>query len=202
MSAGVVATGTTAEEAMRENAVKMDTAINALLAAGVKRKHIQTSGLNLRPVYNHNNGVMVMMNPDMPKQEPRKIVSYTVNNMVAAKTYDLDKVGAMLDSLVKAGSNNINGVMFSLEDDALAKSEARVEAMKDARVKAEAMADGAGVKLGRILLIGEGINYNNSYSNEIVATSGGGGSFTSGTPIQAGQQKISVSVNMVFEIIQ
>lgn len=204
VSAGVVASGLTAEEAMKENAAKMDAAIKALLAAGVKRKHIQTSGLNLRPIYNHTGHVGI--SPQMPKAEPRKIISYEIHNMVSAKTYDLDNVGAMLDSLVKAGSNNINGVRFSLKDDSVAKAESRIEAIKDARNKAKAMAEGAGVTLGRILVMGEGVSYNNNYDEVVVTAQSGGGfngvSYGGATPIQSGQQRITASVNMVFEIIQ
>ena len=202
VSAGVVSTGITAEDAMKENGVKMAAAIEALLAAGVKRKHIQTSGLNLQPVYNHN-GPVYSSNGIVPNAEPRKIISYSVNNMVTAKTHDLDKLGLVFDSLVKAGINNIAGIRFSLKDDSVAKAESRKEAIKDARTKAKIMAEGAGVKLGRILVMGEGANYNTSYSDQIVMTGvSSGGAFTSGTVVQSGQQQITASVNMIFEIIQ
>lgn len=201
VSAGVVSTGITAEDAMKENGVKMAAAIEALLAAGVKRKHIQTSGLNLQPVYNHN-GPVYSSNGIVPNTEPRKIISYTVNNMVTAKTHDLDKLGLVFDSLVKAGSNNIAGIRFSLKDDSVAKAESRKEAIKDARTKAETMAEGAGVKLGRILVMGEGANYNTSYSDQIITTATSRGAFSSGTVVQSGQQQITASVNMIFEIIQ
>jgi len=218
MSAGVVATGTTAKEAMAENGKKMKSAIDSLMAAGVKRKHIQTSGLNLVPVYNHNgvsgrpiylpHGGIASTSIGTPSEDgklpERKIISYTVSNMVNAKTHDLDNLGAMLDSLVEAGSNNIANIRFSLKDDSVAKTEARKEAIKDARQKAQTMAEGAGLKLGRILVMGEGVNYNMSYSNEVQATSSGAftGASVSGAIVQSGQQRITASVNMVYEIIQ
>ena len=202
VNVGVVATGSTAEEAMAANGEKMIATIDALLAAGVKRKHIQTSGLNLTPVYNHhgrpNYGV-----PGAGSELPeRKITSYSVQNRVSAKTHDISQVGAMLDAVVRAGSNNIGGVRFSLKDDSFAKAEARKAALKDARIKAGQMAEGAGIKLGRILLIGEGANYNHSYSDEVIATSSGGGGYSSSTVVQSGQQQITANVHMIYEIIQ
>jgi len=202
VSAGVIATGVTAEAAMKDNAVKMEAAIQALLQAGVKRKHIQTSGLNLRPVYNRNTHGYGIPVAGGETQEPPKIISYQVHNMVTAKTYDMDNVGVMLDSLVKAGSNNINNVRFSLKDDTVAKAEARTIAMKDARAKAKTMAEGAGVSLGRILQISEGASYNQSYSDEIIVAAQSASTYSASTPIQSGQQIINASINMVFEIIQ
>lgn len=202
VNVGVVATGATAEEAMAANGEKMSATIDALLAAGVERKHIQTSGLNLTPVYNHNgrpNYGVPGAGTELPE---RKITSYSVHNRVSAKTHDISQVGAMLDAVVKAGSNNIGGVRFSLKDDTLAKEEARKSAMKDARIKAQNMAEGAGIKLGRILLIGEGVNYNHRYTDEIVVTSGGGGGYSTGAVVQSGQQQITAAVHMIYEIIQ
>ena len=74
--------------------------------------------------------------------------------------------------------------------------------MKDARIKAQNMAEGAGIKLGRILLIGEGVNYNHRYTDEIVVTSGGGGGYSTGAVVQSGQQQITAAVHMIYEITQ
>ena len=105
VNVGVVATGATAEEAMAANGEKMSATIDALLAAGVERKHIQTSGLNLTPVYNHN-GRLNYGVPGAGTEVPeRKITSYSVQNRVSAKTHDISQVGAMLDAVVRAGSN-------------------------------------------------------------------------------------------------
>jgi len=204
VSVGVVATGATAEEAMAANGEKMSATIDSLLAAGVERKHIQTSGLNLSPVYNHHGrgGQIYNQSGERPELPERKIINYTVQNRVSAKTHDIDKVGGILDAVVRAGSNNIGGVRFSLKDDTRAKEEARKSAMKDARTKAQNMADGAGVKLGRILLIGEGANYNHTYADEIIVTGSTTSSYSTGAVVQSGQQQINAAVNMVFEIIQ
>ena len=204
VNVGVVATGATAEEAMAANGEKMSATIDALLAAGVERKHIQTSGLNLSPVYNHHGrgGQIYNQSGERPELPERKITSYTVQNRVSAKTHQIGQVGAILDAVVRAGSNNIGGVRFSLKDDTLAKEEARKSAMKDARIKAQNMAEGAGIKLGRILLIGEGVNYNHRYTDEIVVTSGGGGGYSTGAVVQSGQQQITAAVHMIYEIIQ
>ena len=188
VSAGVVAQGKTAREAMFGNATKMTRVFEELDAAGIEKKYITTSQLSLQPKYNYQN-----------RQAP-KIEGYEARNTVSAKTYDLDTVGAMLDALVKAGVNNINGVQFSIKDSKSARDKAREDAIREAREKAESMAAAAGVKLGKLKSLSEsGGNINArpvAYAME--SRSAGGAS----TPISAGEQSISVTVNMSYDIVE
>lgn len=103
-SAGVVTEGATAGKAMRKNAALMTSTFAALRKAGIDERNIQTSQMSLKPRYDYQN-----------RQKPR-ITGYEVRNTVSAKSEDLEKVGPMLDALVAAGVNNINGVTFSNKD--------------------------------------------------------------------------------------
>lgn len=188
VSAGVVTQGKTAREAMFGNATKMSRVFEELDAAGIEKKYITTSQLSLQPKYNYQN-----------RQAP-KIEGYEARNTLSAKTYDLDTVGAMLDALVKAGVNNINGVQFSIKDSKSARDKAREDAIREAREKAESMASAAGVKLGKLKSLSEsGGNFNPrpvAYAME--SRSAGGAS----TPVSAGEQSISVTVNMSYDIVE
>ena len=187
VSAGVVTQGKTAREAMFGNATKMTRVFEELEAAGIEKKFIKTSQLSLQPKYNRQN-----------RQAP-KIDSYEARNTVSAKTYDLDTVGAMLDALVKAGVNNINGVQFSIKDSKTARDKAREDAIREARDKAESMAAAAGVKLGKLKSLSEsGGNFN----PRPVAYALESRSASLSTPIAAGQQAISVTVNMSYDIAE
>ena len=187
VSAGVVTQGKTAREAMFGNATKMTRVFEELEAAGIEKKFITTSQLSLQPKYNRQN-----------RQAP-KIDSYEARNTVSAKTYDLDTVGAMLDALVKAGVNNINGVQFSIKDSKTARDKARDDAIREARDKAESMAAAAGVKLGKLKSLSEsGGNFN----PRPVAYALESRSASLSTPIAAGQQAISVTVNMSYDIAE
>ena len=186
VSAGVVTQGKTAREAMFGNATKMTRAFEELEAAGIEKNHITTSQLSLQPKYNYKN-----------RQSP-KIDGYEARNTVSAKTYDLDNVGAMLDALVKAGVNNINGVQFSIKDSKSAKDKAREDAIMEARAKAESMAAAAGVKLGKLKSLSEsGGNFNPRPPVAYAALE----SRSASTPISAGEQQINVTVNMTYDII-
>ncbi|MEP3890656.1 MAG: SIMPL domain-containing protein [Hellea sp.] len=187
VSAGVVTQGKTAREAMFGNATKMTRVFEELEAAGIERKFITTSQLSLQPKYNYQN-----------RQSP-KIEGYEARNTVSAKTYDLDTVGAMLDALVKAGVNNINGVQFSIKDSKAAKDKAREDAIREAREKAESMAAAAGVKLGKLKSLSEsGGNFRPQPVAYAMEARSAGGS----TPVSAGEQAISVTVNMSYDIVE
>jgi len=186
VSAGVVTQGKTAREAMFGNATKMTRAFEELEAAGIEKKHITTSQLSLQPRYNYKN-----------RQSP-KIDAYEARNTVSAKTYDLDSVGAMLDALVKAGVNNINGVKFSIKDSKSAKNKAREDAIREARAKAESMAVAAGVKLGKLKSLSES---GGNYRPQPVAYAASLESRQASTPVSAGEQAINVTVNMSYDII-
>lgn len=187
VSAGVVTQGKTAREAMFGNATKMTRVFEELDAAGIEEKYITTSQLSLQPKYNYQN-----------RQSP-KIDGYEARNTVSAKTYDLDTVGAMLDALVKAGVNNINGVQFSIKDSKAAKDKAREDAIREAREKAESMAAAAGVKLGKLKSLSEsGGNFNPRPVAYALESRSAGAS----TPVSAGEQAISVTVNMSYDIVE
>lgn len=187
VSAGVVTQGKTAREAMFGNATKMTRVFEELEAAGIEKKYITTSQLSLKPKYNYQN------------RKAPKIDGYEARNTVSAKTYNLDDVGAMLDALVKAGVNNINGVQFSIKDSKAAKDKAREDAIREAREKAESMASAAGVKLGKLKSLSES---GGNFRPQPVAYALEARSAGASTPVAAGEQAISVTVNMSYDIAE
>ena len=74
----------------------------------------------------------------------------------AVTVHDTDQLGELLDAAVNAGANSIYGVTFYVDDQTAASSDARVEAVKDARTKAEELAAAAGMTLGPVVAISEG----------------------------------------------
>lgn len=188
VSAGVVTQASTAGDAMNQNARKMTAAFNALKAAGIRDRDIMTSQMSLQPKYDYQN-----------RQAP-KIVGYEVRNTVSARTDDLNNVGAMLDALVRAGANTINGVEFSIKNTQAAKHKARLDAIAEARAKADSMAKAAGVRLGHILEIRENTNNYNPRPQMMMAR--GAVMDEASTPIAAGEQTLSVTVNITYALVQ
>jgi len=187
VSAGVVTEGKTAREAMMANATKMNSVFEELIAAGIEEKNIQTSQLSLQPRYNYQD-----------RQTPT-IDGYEARNNVSAKSEDIQSVGAMLDALVKAGVNNIGGIEFSVDNPDEALSSAREMAIKKAKVKAQGMAEAAGVKLGPLLNMSES-NAGNPPRPMMQARYASDSLESAPTPIAGGEQSLRVTVNLSYAI--
>ena len=74
---------------------------------------------------------------------------------MTARVRDLDALGAVLDGIVAAGANEVHGAQMSASDPSASEHEALRAAVAAARAKAEAIADAAGVAVGRVERIEE-----------------------------------------------
>ncbi|WP_409432269.1 SIMPL domain-containing protein [Litorimonas sp. RW-G-Af-16] len=185
VTAGVFTQDKTARGAMMANATMMTAVYEELEAAGIARKNITTSQLSLQPRMNYAN-----------RQAP-KIDGYNARNTVTVKTDDIEQVGPLLDALVSAGVNNINGVQFTVKDPKSARDKARTDAIREAREKAESMAEAAGVDLGALTNLNES---GGGYTPQPVMMMARSDSAMGGTPMSQGEQTISVTVNLTYAI--
>lgn len=195
-SAGVATSGKTAGEALAANAAKMNGVIAALKRAGIADKDIQTSNMSLNPVY-----------ADMSQQQARNpleqmvppIIGYQVNNTINVKQRKLAEFGKVIDTLVTAGANQVNGPNFQMDNPDAALDEARTDAMKSARARANLYARAAGLKVVRVLTISENGGYAPPmpvmYAKAAMADREGGP-----TPMAAGEVSLSSSVSVLFEL--
>ena len=191
-TAGVVSEGKTAGEALTANAAAMTRVIATLKKAGIADKDIQTSQINLNPVY----GQPVIGPSGQMVQEPR-IVGYQASNTVTIRSRDIKGFGKVLDALVASGSNQINGPAFQMSDPRAAMDEARGDAMKQARARAELYAKASGLRVVRIVSISEGGGYSPPQPVYAMAKSADA---SSATPIAAGEVEAQVSVTVQFEL--
>ena len=125
-----------------------------------------------------------------------RIIGYRVANRIAVKVRALDRLGAMLDAVVAAGADRLDGVRFSIAEPERFADAARREAMADARRKAEIYATAAGVRVGRVLDIAEhGVRLPPPIRLQAAEMS-----VRAAVPIAPGEQRVSVTVTVVYEI--
>ena len=166
----------------------MDALIKAVKDQDVASKDIQTRSVSLYPNYSPNTA--------------NKIVGYQLSNQVAVCVRDISKASDIIDAAVKAGGNSarVQGISFGIENPDSALAQAREKAYANAKAKAEQYAKLAGVSLGSPLHISEG--------SEIPATPMPYGEVRmmkaamdgATTPVQAGEQEVSVTVDVMFGI--
>ena len=142
--AGVVSQGATAAEALSANARQMASVLTALKAAGIADRDIQTATISLSPQYRY------------AENQPPAITGYQATNNVSVRFRDIAKSGTILDALVKQGANQIDGPTLTIDAIDSAMDEARVDAVKRARARADLYARALGMKVERILMVSEG----------------------------------------------
>ena len=187
LSGGVVVQADTASAALAENTRAMNAVLEQLRAAGLAQEDIQTSQFAVTPLYDTRP-------PDPQRMEPPRIVGYQVSNQVTARVRDIDRLGATLDALVRAGANSIDGLYFEVADPRQLLGEARDAAVADALAKARRYATAAGVQLGEILAIEEDGSFappRPMMRAEAMAAS---------VPIAPGQTELSAGVTITFAI--
>lgn len=193
-SAGVTSQGKTAAAALAANSADMNRVIAALKAAGIADRDIQTSNLSLNPLYTQQ---VVRTEGQLEETAPR-ISGYQVNNQVNVRQRKLADFGKVLDTLVSAGANQVNGPSFELDNSEAAMDEARTAAMTKARQRAELYARAAGLKIKRIVSISEGGGYNPQpmpmlYAKAAMAEA-------APTPVAPGEVGLTATVSVQFEL--
>lgn len=149
VSAAVVRQAPSAEAALARSSEAMAQVLDALERAGVDEADVQTSGFQVSPLRRPRPA-----RGDEPPPGP-DIVGYEVTNRVSVRARDLDRLGVLLDSVVRAGANRLDGISFSLSDPTEAGDTARRRAVADARRRAELYASETGTRLGPVVRIEE-----------------------------------------------
>ena len=186
MTFGVSVLEETVAAATRAAADAADALIGTLTGAGVAESDIQTANFTIFPEYDFSG-------------DEQRLRGYRVTNTVTAKIRDIDTAGDVIDAAVAATGDDVvvQGVAFSIEDDAELIAAAREKAWEDAHAKAEQLASLSGVTLGAATSISE------SFSVPIVpiARAGEDIALESGTPIEPGEQDVAVTLQVQFAIV-
>jgi uncharacterized protein YggE len=188
VSIGVTSRGANAAEALASNSAGLTAAIDTIRAQGVAERDIGTSGFSIYPVYEDPK-------PDNGTQtEPPKIVGYQVTNEVRVTIRDIEASGAILDKVVSAGANQVNGITFDSADRTTPADAALADAVADARRQAEIMATAAGVRLVRIVSI-------NASSGGVMPMARFEMSMASApVPVLPGQREVNANATVTWEI--
>lgn len=186
----------------QENVKKANAAIDFLKAQGVDKKDISTQAFSINPRYQNSycGPTIYGASSTCP---PATIVGYTVTQTVAVKVRNLDKAGDLLSGVIARGANTTSGPSFDVDNPTKLESEARAQAIAQAREKAEAVAKAGKFRLGRLISVEEGVMPYYAYGK------GGGDSrmmemaphAAPVTPtIEAGSQDVTINVTLRYEI--
>jgi uncharacterized protein YggE len=188
---GVTTTGRDAGEAVAANAKAVNALISVLKGEGVAAADIQTSGLSITPQFSNSRS---------PSQNERSIVGYAVSDMVTVSEHDISRLGALIDKAVGAGANAMYGLAYGENDPSKLLDKARSLAVADAKRKAEIYAAAGGARVGRLMELSEQtgaqpLQFARRATTALSAAA-------APTPIEAGADRLTVSVTARFELTE
>lgn len=186
---GVETQAETAAVALKENSAAVTKLLTVLKDQyKIAAKDLQTSSFSISPQYEQ---------AEQPEVSSTRIIGYIVSNQVTVKVRKLAELGSLVDAAVAAGGNRISEILFEVDDTRVPLDEARKKAIGDARARAAVYAEAAGFRLGRIVSIEEFSGQAfpmGSLSQPLMAEA-------AAVPIEAGEQSISASVQVVYELV-
>ncbi len=176
----------TAADAASQNATQTTavlTALQRLLGAGAD---IKTTGYSVSPVYTYPPGGQPVL------------TGFSAVNSIQVTIANINQVGATLDTGTQAGATRVQGIFFSLKDPEPVRLQALRQAAQRARTHADAMAGGAGLRLGNVLAIDEG-----SAPPRVLNFAGDTalGAAAPSTPVQPGNVSVTATVTMEIELV-
>lgn len=181
---GVVTEAASAQAAAANNATQLQATLEKLRAALGTSGEIRTVGYSLAPNYQYpgNGGTPT-------------IKGYTASNTVEVTSWDLAGIGKVIDAVSQAGANRIQGMQFSVKDEAPARAQALRQAVEVAKNNAQAMAAALGMKLGRVLTLEQGAPAVIRPVMRAMAAN-----VAAPTPIEPGNVEVQASVTLTVEL--
>ena len=112
-----------------------------LESLGIARSDVEAGNLVVSPEYEY-----------APEKKPQ-LLGYRAQRQLSIKLGQLDKLSSLMDAALAAGLESVTQVEYGLKDAKSVREKVRLAAAADARDKAALLAQGFGVKLGKVYSI-------------------------------------------------
>jgi len=178
--------------AQQANAVQMTKVIDALVAAGLPKDALKTTGYTIYPVYDDYTKSLL----------DQKIRTYHVTNTLTVTLHDVNKTGEVIDIAVANGVNQASSIQFMLSDEQarVLRTEALKKAVSNARADADTVASALGTTITDVKSadISGGyapVLFENYRAADVMAKS------AAPTPIQPGDVTVTAQVSVTYSIL-
>jgi uncharacterized protein YggE len=184
---GVTTQDNDVAQAVAANNLTAQAITEAVKSLGVTPEDVRTSYFNVspQPQYDQNGA-------------PTGQTTYWVTNTLLVTLRQVDQLGALLQAVVDAGANSINGISFDLSDKSQPEEQARQAAVRDAEQRAGRMAEAADATLGEVIYISTGASVYGATSYAQAESTGTGA--TTAVPIAPGTFDVQVDVTVTYAL--
>lgn len=182
---GLEARADTASSALAEVTRRAQEVLAVTKDQGIGEGDVQTQGVSLRPQMD-DRGL--------------RVVTYLASYSMSIRLRDLDLAPAVMAAIGEAAGDSLRlgGFQLSTADSEAARNDAAARAVKDARSKAERLAEAAGVRLGRVLAISEMEPM--APPRRLAAFGATRAPSPVAVPVEAGSEEVHAQVTVTFEI--
>jgi uncharacterized protein len=189
LSIEVRSTGATATSARSKANARTDAVLLAITKLGVDRGSIQTSGISL------SRGEV----PATRRHPAHKL--YSASNDLTVQTMKVSLVGPIVDAATAAGADSIDGPDFSFGDPSAGQAAATRAALADARSRADDAAAAIGYQVVGVQSVAiDPQNDVTPVAAGSLAEAPAAAAKPVPTPVDAGQQEVDATVDVVFLI--
>jgi hypothetical protein len=214
ISAGVESRAATVSAAAKDNDGKVHDIVEFLKKSGIEDNHVHTEYITIEPVMREPRGysskaanqqapAQAAPNDDLfgssDEQSSGRPIGYLASRQFAITIVDLKKFETVYKGLIELGVNRVRGLEFQTSELRKHRDQARLDAVKAAREKAQAMSGELGATLASVKTIHENVGggCGGQMSQNRVSDLFGGPAADAST-FAAGQIGITASVEVVF----
>jgi len=168
---------------------QMSKVLEAIKGQGIEDKDVRTEMFQVQPKFERD------------KRGNSQRAGYSVSNRVSVKVRDLKKTGKTLTAVLNAGATNVDGPHFEVDNPEAAERLALAAATKDAKAKAQAVAEAAGVQLGDILTLNpQNVNWPGPIRPMMMRAMAAAVPMAAAEPVSVGEQTLTGYVSVTYAI--
>lgn len=186
-SVGVSQTRPSLREALAAGNAAMTRVLARLAGFGVETGDVQTTGLDMYPVY------------DYPASGPPTLRGYRVTQSASVLVRHLARGGGAVNAAVVAGGDavRVHAIRLVVSDPEAAMERARDAAVAEATAKATQYAGAAGQRLGDVITLRE-VSRSNPRVPLQYARASAPSDPSAAVPVRAGTDKLAVTIQVVW----
>ncbi len=190
---GIVTRAERAEMARRQNADSAAAAMNAVRALDLPEEKIKMEGLQLQPWREYN-----------PKTRQYDEKGFEATRRVSVVLDDLEQLPTLVARVVQQGANRLESINYELQDRDAVRNDALRQAARNARAKAQLLAETLGARLGPVRTISEqsiSIPPMRVQRAEMSAMAAKSDAQPEPDAYAAGEMEVSASVQVTFDLL-
>lgn len=175
--------GSTVSQLNSDMQEKMQKLLAFLLESSIEKNHIQTMQVNLNPYFEST-------------PEGRKQAGFILRRQITVTDKNIENYDKIIDGALALGIDGIQGFQFITSEQSRAYKKALINAVKDAKLRAELLANELGVTVGKVISVSVG-HSNTPMPRMRMEMAAKADSFSTALP---GEQQIEAHVDVRFSV--